>query len=179
VSLASGRNVNDHQPDRTGADRLRDTWFAVLVFGLSFGCYLMLAGNVSWTEGGAGLVVATATGGFVLTRRLQQRRPLALKLPPNRMLVGTLVSLVTDTARVGLALLGSRSHGAASWQTFHPNGQNPSDTGRRALVTLLTSLAPNGFVLDLRPSALPEADHGLLLHRLVPAKPLSDADWPA
>jgi hypothetical protein len=91
--------------------------------------------------------------------------------------------LLTDTVRVGAVLVrtlaGRASNGVARWQAFHPGGRSAVDAGRRALVTVLTSAAPNGFVLDIRPSALPEADHGLLLHRLAPAPALTGRDWPA
>ena len=158
------------------------SWFAALAFAGAFGFYLLLAGSLTWTELAAAVPVAAVVAAFMTVQRLRQDRPVTLIKPPAKVLLGTLASLVTDTGRVGLALLRAIPEsvgGKATWQPFHPGSRSPRDAGRRALVTLLTSLAPNGFVLDLRPSALTEADGGMLLHRLVPASPLSDADWPA
>lgn len=157
-------------------------WFTAFVFAGAFGCYLLLAGSLTGTELAAAIVSAAAVAGFTTIQRLYQRRPLTLTRPPARLLLRTLAAFVTDTGHVGLALfraLAGSTTGAATWQQFYPGGQNPHDAGRRALVTLFTSMAPNGLVLDLRPSALSEADAGLLLHRLVPASPLLNKDWPA
>ena len=161
-------------------DGLPNAKFAVLVFVTSLGSYMLLAGNLAWTEATAGVAVAAAVTGFATAWRLRQGRRIAPVLPPGRVLLGTLASLVTDTLRVGAALLAAPgARGAAGWQAFRPGSRSSRNAGRRALVTLLTSAAPNGIVLDLRPSAMPEVDNGLLLHRLVPAPPLSGADWPA
>ena len=157
-------------------------WFAVLAFAGSFGFYLLLAGSVSWTELVAAVTCGLAVAGFMTVQRLRMTRPITLPRPPARLVLHTLASLLMDTGRVGFALLRvlvGPVRGRADWQRFHLGGRNPRDAGRRGLVTLLTSLAPNGFVLDLRPSALPEADRGLLVHQLVPTPPLSDPEWPA
>ena len=158
-------------------------WLTAAVFAASFGFYMLLAGSLTWTEAVAGLGSAAAVAAYAVIQRREQERRLALRLPPVRALASTAKSLVTDTARVGLALVralaGGPRRGEAEWQRFHPGGRSPAETGRRALVTLLTSAAPNGFVIDIRPSAAPEAEHALLLHRLAPARPLSGRDWPA
>ena len=155
--------------------------FTAAVFVASCGFYLLLAGTANRTELMAAVAVAGAAAAFAWARRRGRERAVALPIPPGRVLARTGLSLATDTARVGgvlLRALASRQAGSASWQRFHPGGRSPRDAGRRAIVTLGTSLAPNGFVLDVRPSALPEAGHGLLLHRLAPAPPCSDAGWP-
>ncbi len=157
-------------------------WFALLSFGALLPAYLLLAGSLSWTESVAGVAAAGVSAGFMTIERLRGARGVMLPVPPGRWAASVLASLVTDTWRVGAALVGALAggmSGAESWQAFRPGGVRSSDAGRRALVTLATSLAPNGFVLDVRPSALPEAEHGLLLHRLAPASPVSGADWPA
>ena len=182
MSPASAGSLNEHRPALAGGVRVRHSWFAASAFAGAFGFYLLLAGRLAWTELAAAVPCAGTVAAFMAIQRLRQARPVSPGRPPAAMLLGTLASLVTDTGRVSLALLRAMLGpvgGEASWQPFHPGGRRPRDAGRRALVALLTSLAPNGFVLDLRPSALPEADHGLLLHRLVPAPPLRDADWPA
>ena len=47
------------------------------------------------------------------------------------------------------------------------------DAGRRAIVTLGASLAPNGFVLRM-----PAERDVMVMHRLVPAGQSADAEWP-
>ncbi len=157
-------------------------WFAVLTFAAMLPAYLLLAGSLSWTEGVAGVAAAGVAAGFMTIEWMRASRAVRLPAPPGRWVLGVLASLVTDTWRVGVALgraLAGGAGGTETWQAFHPGGVRPRDAGRRALVTIGTSMAPNGFVLDVRPSALPEAEHALLLHRLAPAPALSGADWPA
>ncbi len=156
---------------------------AALAFAAALGGYLLLAGSLTWTEAAAALAVAGAVAGFVAMQTLRQDRPVAAPLPPPRALGAALASLAADTVRVGAALAravaGRPGDGEARWQAFDPGADSAGDAGRRALVTVLTSLAPNGFVLDIAPSSLPEAGHAMLLHRLAPAPPLSGRYWPA
>ena len=152
-------------------------------FGASLGGYLLLAGSLTATEWAAAIPVSVSIAAFATILRMRRDRVIALHVPPAAVLSASAWALAADSVRVGVVLLravaGRRPGGHASWQAFHPGGGSPADAGRRALVAMLTSVAPNGFVLDLRPSALPEADQGLLLHRLAPAPSLSGRDWPA
>ena len=63
-------------------------------------------------------------------------------------------------------------------QPFRPGRDRPADAGRRSLVTLASSFAPNGFVLDIPPSVLLGDAEILLMHRLAPSPPEPDAEWP-
>ena len=142
--------------------------------------YTVFAGDVSWTEAYAGIPAAAAIAAFVAVQHRGADRPLRLR-PPLRILFGPIGALVTDTARVGAALLRalvSPVEGRVERLRFTPGGQTPGDAGRRAAVTLAASLTPNGFVLDLAPSALLHEEPVLLLHRLTPAKTPTDTDWP-
>jgi hypothetical protein len=100
-------------------------------------------------------------------------RPLRVRAPWPRILTRVSGALVMDTGRVGLALLRSLARpvtGVASVQRFAPGGSGAQDSGRRAVVILATSLAPNGFVMRVKPDAL-------LVHQLVPAPAGEDLDW--
>ena len=90
-----------------------------------------------------------------------------------------LIALATDTARVGVVLLRAilrrpqGAVGAVVRQPFAGGGETARDAGRRGLVTLLASLAPNGFVLHV-----PGDDDALVLHRLARAPLSRDQAWP-
>ena len=151
-------------------------------FALSFGLYMLLAGTASATELGAGAAVAAATAGFAFARRRTMERAVALPPPPVRAVLQPLGALAADTVRVGAVLfraLAQPQSGEESRQPFRPGGDAPQEAGRRALATLLLSVAPNGFVLDVPPAAAPRDGDAVLLHRLAPASPGGDADWPA
>jgi hypothetical protein len=56
-------------------------------------------------------------------------------------------------------------------QPFDTGTAAPLDAGRRALVVLGASFAPNGIAVGVAPGAL-------LLHRLDPRPPSPDRGWP-
>jgi hypothetical protein len=66
------------------------------------------------------------------------------------------------------------SLGVITRQPFRQGHDTPQDAGRRGLVTLGISLAPNGYVLSI-----PDSRNELVLHRLTPAAPSADRKWPA
>jgi hypothetical protein len=149
------------------------TWIAAL------GCYFLLAGSLAWTEAIAAAPVAVAVAAFVWRQDRLGKRIVALP-PPRRALAAALATLVPDTLRVGAvlarALVERPRGGEAAWQAFRAGGPDAIDAGRRAVVTVLASMAPNGFVLEF---AATGGDHGLLLHRLASAPPVSGEDWPS
>jgi hypothetical protein len=156
------------------------TLFCILAFAGSAGLYLLFAGQLSSTELlTAGLVAAAFT---LLTAilRLRHDRRLSLPWPPVRALLRPFASLFADSGRVGLVLLRAILHrpsgavGAASPQPYRAGGQAPADSGRRALVILGSSLAPNGFVLE----DLPDNGDRLVMHRLAQVGPSRDREWP-
>lgn len=146
---------------------------------IGFACYLLLAGQVSMTEIIAAIPSATAIAAFSLLLHRGAARRFSLRAPWLRILGRTSAALVGDTLRIGrtlLQVLWRRPQGAvglATRQPFRPGGRDPRSAARRGLVTLATSVAPNGYVLDITP----ERD-ALLLHRLVPVPPQPDRDWP-
>lgn len=153
-------------------------WFGSLAF------YLLLAGQVSWAECAAGLSVATAIAVFAVVQHAGQRQRLQLRAPWRHVVFTPLGALLTDSARVGAVLARAvlrrpaGATGIVTRQPFRPGGEEPKEAGRRAIVTLGSSLAPNGFVLDLAPSMLPETKELLIMHRLAPVNASQDTEWP-
>ena len=158
--------------------------FCLAAFVVSGGFYLLLAGALSTNELISSAVVAVASAGLAAILRLREERQLRLPMPPLHFLLSPVAALFTDAGRVGLALVRAILHrpahdyGSISPQPFHaaaqPQDPQPQDRGRRALVMLATSLAPNGYVLDQSPG-----EARLLMHRLAPARPSDDTEWPA
>ena len=154
--------------------------FGPLVCAVFAGLYLLLAGALSSTELLTAVPVAMAFTGLTILLRLRRDRHVSPPWPPVRACLHALASLLLDSGRVGRALMRALLHGPADAagtvtpQPFHVGGRrDPSDAGRRGLVILGTSLAPNGFVLGLSPD-----EKNLLLHRLVPVEPSRDTEWP-
>lgn len=149
---------------------------AALIF---FGFYILFAGEASATEIAAGVPAAIAVAGFTVLLHRVAGRPFRLKAPWLRVLAGPLAALLPDAVRVGRVLLRAlwrRPPGAVGSmvrQPFQKGGEDPASAARRGLVTLGSSLAPNGYVLDI-----PDGEGALLLHRLaaVPSDP--DQRWP-
>ena len=153
--------------------------FAGTTWVLFAGIYLLLAGKITITEILAGAGATTVALAFAVLRRGAARRRLRLRVPWLQVIGAPLVSLFPDAGRVALVLLRAvlrrpaGAAGSAVRQPFAPGTADPEDAGRRALVTLGISLAPNGYVLDL-----PNDGCCLLLHRLAPASPSADMRWP-
>jgi hypothetical protein len=134
--------------------------------------YLALAGTLSAAEIATGFVAAGC--GAALSSLLARlgRRKFSLRAPWPWLMARVLMMLVSDTVKVGAALARAsftRGPGLCLNQPFSPGGEDAA--GRRALVTLLASITPDRFVLDIE-------QRQLALHRLVPAPPDADPQWP-
>ena len=157
---------------------------AFVVFLVSVGAYLVFAGQVSGTEAAAGVPAAGLVAAYAGLRHHGESRAMRLRGPWLRLVLSPMASVAGDAARVGVHLLravfvpGSHVAGTISRQPFRSGNAGPVDAGRRALVTLAGSLAPNGFVLDVAPSVLLPDEHALLMHRLAPTRPDPDREWP-
>ena len=155
-----------------------------IVFLVSTGLYLVFAGQVSGTETAAGVPTAGLVAAYAGLRHRGGSRPMRLRGPWLRLILSPTAAVAGDAVRVGVCLLravfvsGSHVAGTVSRQPFRSGSAGPADAGRRALVTLASSLAPNGFVLDVAPSELRPDEHALLMHRLAPARPDPDREWP-
>ena len=157
---------------------------ALVTFSLSMVCYLVFAGQVSTSEIIAAVPASGLIAAFAFLRHRGQDRPIQLWAPWSRLLLSLLAALLRDTGRVGGHLLRLafvprlHSDGSIDSQPFHPGHADPAGAGRRALVTLAASFAPNGFVLDVAPSVLLGDEPALLMHHLLPSAPHSDVEWP-
>ena len=130
--------------------------------------YLLFAGQLSTTEAIAGVPVSLGTALYAYALRRTASRPLGLAAPWGRLMLSVAKSIVLDTGRVAAVLIRG-GHGTSDRQPFHA-GAAP-EVGRRALVTLALSLAPNGFVTEIGPDEL-------MLHRLTSHAPNPDRAWP-
>lgn len=148
----------------------------LLLAGLLLGLYLLLAGQASATEFLAAVPAVLLAVGMAQALRTHADRQMQLQAPWRQVLLRPLASICSDSVRVGVALLHAivrpAAHaGMVSRQAFRAGGDQPCEAGRRALVVVGGSLAPNGFVLEVLPDALST-------HRLVPAQPQDDTEWP-
>ena len=156
-----------------------DGLFAAGIFCALFGLYLVFAGTVGATEIGAGLAATASVAALATAVHRQRTRSLRL-LPPLQLLLRPLLGVVVDSGRVGVVLARAvlrRPAGQAGQvvrQAFRQGGENPADAGRRGLVVLAASLAPNGYVLHI-----PAGEDTMVMHRLAPVPPSPDREWPA
>jgi hypothetical protein len=141
--------------------------------------YLLFAGQLSWTEAGAGAFATSVAAAATTLRRNAEAHEVSLRLglPGLRATVLPLIALFPDAARIGVRLLSAlrrRPDGEMGMIVEQPfiHGDE-HDGGRRAVVVLGASLAPNGFVLRV-----PSRRNVLVMHRLAPVPPNPDAVWP-
>jgi hypothetical protein len=138
------------------------------------GLYLLLAGEVSLSEIVAGVLAGLLATAVSLGLTIAAERQFALRAPWPRLAPRAAWALLRDIARVALALVEAAAGGEGGMiarQPFAGTGGEPVAVGRRALATLFASIAPNGYVTEVTPTALE-------LHRLAPAPPAADRDWP-
>jgi len=148
------------------------------VWCVLFALYLLFAGTIDATEIGTGLVVATLATAFMQFVRVGRQRDLQL-LPPIRVLWRPVLGVLTDSVRVGGVLLRvvwrrpDGQVGTIARQPFRQGGQTAGDAGRRGMMTLSASLAPNGYVLHI-----PDGENVVLMHRLASVPLNHDHEWP-
>lgn len=157
-----------------------DLLFGGAVWCVLAGLYLLFAGQVSSSEIIAGMIATVTATGFAVSLHRARSRRLRLRAPWLRLVGQPLTALFTDSIRVARVLLRAlrrRPDGAVgilARQPFRHGDAPAADAGRRGLATLALSAAPNGYVLNV-----PSGDDALLMHRLVPAAPDPDPEWPA
>ena len=127
------------------------------------GLYLVLSGDLSGAEVAAALVVGGITALLSLVLRGIAPRRFKLRLPWHRLAAEMAWSLARDIVRVHGALLAAlltrRGGRVIRRHTALPIGRQAPRAGRRAATILVTSIAPNEYVLDVERGAL-------CLHRL-------------
>jgi hypothetical protein len=148
---------------------LLSTWTTLFAF------YVLFAQQATRAELCAGLLVAALGAALQLYLHRSGDGPLQLNAPWGRLAARVAASVARDTIAVGRALVrasfGQSVHGLVQPQAFAAEGSTAS--GRRAVVILAASLAPNGFVEHVAAE-----EQALLLHRLVATPPRSDRLWP-
>lgn len=142
-----------------------------------FGLYLLFAGQTSMSELLAALCTASiAIAGHLNTRRVAHRE-LRIVAPWGRLAAGVAVALIHDTILIAwnliVVLAGRRPRGAMTIQPFDSGGFTRKAAARRGITILAASIAPNGYVIEIR-----EPPQGMLMHRLVPQPPAPDQRWP-
>ena len=143
-------------------------------WALLSGLYLLLAGELSFAEIVAGVLAGLLATAVSLGLRAAGERQFALCAPWPRLAARTGWALLRDIVRVALALAEAAAGGEGGMidrQPFAGAGAEPAAAGRRALATLFASIAPNGYVTEVTPTALE-------LHRMAPAPPAADWEWP-
>ncbi|HET8997940.1 MAG TPA: hypothetical protein VFN42_14820 [Acetobacteraceae bacterium] len=142
---------------------------------LLFGLYVTLSGQGSPDElTAAGLCALAAAALAVTIPRIAERHFAFRGVPWLRLGAGTAASLAGDLVRVGLRLARPAiPPGSFHRWPFAAGGEGRRDSARRGLVTVVASLAPNTYVV-----AVLIGRRELLVHRLAPAPPPRDRDWP-
>jgi len=154
--------------------------FALTNWVILAGLHLLFAGQISGSELITGAPTTVAAAGFAVRLHRTQSRPLGLRAPWLHVTGQTLSTLYLDAVRVGRVLLRALWRrpdgplGVVSPQPFRVGGDGAADAGRRAVVTLGGSLAPNAYVLRVL-----DGEDALAMHRLAPAAPNRDREWPA
>lgn len=149
------------------------------VWCVLFGLYLLFAGTVGATEIVAGLFAVTLATLFMHVVHAGPGRRLR-RAPPARVLVQPLLALAPDAMRVGRVLLRAVWRrpdgpvGSIARQPFRQGGEDPDDAGRRGIVVIAASLAPNGYALHI-----PAGEDVMVMHRLAAVPPSADREWPA
>jgi hypothetical protein len=145
------------------------------VWATLFALYLLFAGQATGAELCAAALSAAAGAAVKVHLHRAGHRPMQLDAPWGRLAGRIGASLARDTLAVGKALIrasmGRTIEGRAERQAFVVG--DATETGRRAVVTLAASVAPNGFVETIAPG-----DGTLLVHHLVPTPPKEDRRWP-
>lgn len=142
---------------------------------LLFGLYLLLVGQIATDEVVAAALCAGAAVALSLVISLIAGRHFSFRhVPWFHLLAATVRALIKQPVQVGWRLLGaSPAPGTFERRPFAAAGTRPEDGTRRGLVTLVTSLTPNIYVL-----AVLTGRQELLVHSLVPDRHPQDRAWP-
>lgn len=138
--------------------------------------YLALVGQLARAEVVAAFLVAAAGAMLSLLLKNAGKRRFALGAPWLLLLRRVAAALLGDVSRIAVALARSilvGTRGAVATQPFSTHRGSEAEAGRQALVVLLASVAPNGFVVDVV-----EKQRVLSVHRLSRVPPNPDPEWP-
>jgi len=141
-------------------------------------CYFLFAGQFSIQELTAAALACSVALSFAgIARRTSERRlecmhcsGVSARLMPAIAAQAWVVAGVLSRA---ILRRPADAVGTIYRQPFRHGDDEPTDAGRRALVTLARSVAPEEFVVDI-----PEHGGGLLVHTLSRSRPVKNLEWP-
>ena len=151
---------------------------ALWVWPAGAASYLVLAGSLSADEIAVAVMLGALGAGWHAAILNVEARRFAFGLAAVREIGRALAGLPGATLRVGSRLATAILRGAAGRQAEVPfsigDHTMPAEAGRRALVVLATSLAPDSYVLRI-----PENEGSIQYHALTARMPGGDRRWPA
>lgn len=140
--------------------------------------YMVLAGQFSPDEVAAAVVLGGLGAGWHFAVMHDGARRFRFERPALRVVGASLLGLPGATLRVGARLAAALLHpveGRRIEQPFHRGtAADPRDRGRRAVVVLATSLAPDSYALDL-----PLDEETITFHAFTGSSPGRDPRWPS
>lgn len=144
------------------------------MWGVSALGYLGLVGQLSTAE--AGLALACGVAAALWATALRTAGVLHFRFEAAAAVAATraLARLPRAVAQVAEALVRGQGGRVVRQRFVHGRDQTPADAGRRAVVLLTTSLAPDKFALRF-----PLGRDQLELHSLVPLLAETDPRWPS
>ena len=128
--------------------------------------YGLFAGQLSLTEAMAGVPAAVIVTVYVLVLRRRAERSLRLQAPWLRLVGRVVVRALVRRPDGGV--------GRLMRQPLLQAGEAAVEAGRRGLVSLAASVAPNGFVVEI-----PARADAMVVHRLVDVPVAAEQAWPA
>lgn len=147
------------------------------IWCVSFGLYLLFAGEVSLHEIVTGLVLASLAMVWALLIRRTSPRDFTFCYELARALLRSLMHLIPATLETGVALSRIAAMGGPAGRLDSDNfdygtREHSEDRARRAFAVLLASFAPDRFVVDVRGRSW-----SVLTHVIVPRQQESDPRW--
>lgn len=140
--------------------------------------YMVLAGQFSGDEVAAGVILGALGAAWHAAVMHDGARRFAFERPALRTVGTALLGFPGATLRVGARLVLALVRPVAGRrieQPFHRGTvDDPRDRGRRAIVVLATSLAPDSYALNL-----PSAEETITFHAFTAAAPSRDPRWPS
>ena len=140
--------------------------------------YMVLAGQFSADEVVAAVLLGGLGAGWHFAVLHDGARRFHFDRPALRAIGSALLGLPGATLRVGARLAAGllhRAEGRRVEQPFHRGtADSAEDRGRRAVVVLATSLAPDSYALRL-----PLDEDTITFHVLTGSSPGGDPQWPS
>ena len=151
---------------------------AIWVWLAGAATYLVLAGQLSPDEVAAAVLLGGLGAGWHFAVLNDGARRFRFERPALRVIGASLAGLPGATLRVGARLAAALVRpveGRRVERVFHRGtADDPRDRGRRAVVLLATSLAPDSYALDL-----PVSEETIVFHALTGSSPGGDPRWPS